>query len=166
VTFAVLPFKGEKYETSYEVQWHTLAGYTPVNKIQWDVDGATRSITSVKARVNQVIGGYVCKYGMKTKYGCGTIADKNYRPVYRPQDPQPRIPFVATFIRVVSENNKNPFVDLGDSGGPWFNGYTAYGINTSGFGVNGVYMAINYVSGLGVSVMVIPYGPTPVAPHP
>ena len=155
-----LVYKGEKYEGPYEVQWHTLAGYTPVNKIQWSQSGATRYITSIKARNNQVIGAYVCKYGIESKYGCGNIADKNYLLVYGHQYPQPKTPFTNTFIRVSSSTN--PFLKLGDSGGPWYNGYTAYGITSTGFGSNGVYMAINYISGLGLSVLTIPYGPTPV----
>ena len=158
-----LTFKGESYGGPYEVQWHTFAGYTPVNKIRWNLNGATRYINSVKARVNQVVGGYVCKYGKVGGYGCGTIADKNYLLSYG--DPwKPKIPFTATFIRVTG--SYSPFIPGGDSGGPWFNGYTAYGITSSGFNVNGVYMAINYISALGVSVMVTPYGPTPVAPRP
>jgi len=51
--------------------------------------------------------------------------------------------------------------DSGDSGGPWFDGNTAYGTmrakitpGTNGVGTDAVYMAVNYVeSGLGVTVM-------------
>lgn len=155
-----LTFLGEKYGGPYEFQWHRLAGYTPVNNIQWSASGATRYITGAKARNYQVIGAYVCKYGLTTKYGCGNIADKNYLLDYL--DPwKPQIPFTATFIRVSS--NTNPFTKPGDSGGPWYNGYTAYGVHSTGFGYNAVYMAIDYISALDLSVLNVPYrAPTPI----
>lgn len=150
-----LIFKGEKYGGNYEVQWHTLAGYTPVNKIQWwKGSSSTRVITAATGRSNQAINAYVCKYGITTYYSCGFIADKNYLLTY-PDQWKPPVPFTATFIRVTS-GNTNPLATEGDSGGPWYIGNTAYGITLSGFNTNAVYMAINYVSGLNVSVLTAP----------
>ena len=42
----------------------------------------------------------------------------------------------------------------GDSGAPWFNGYTAHGIHHGGFDSgDGLYMAINYIDILGLTVI-------------
>jgi hypothetical protein len=145
-----LPFQSERIGGSYDIQWHTAPGYTVTNKIQWWSDGSTRDITAKKSRNNQVIGEYVCKYGMTTHYTCGTIVDKNFAPNYI-EDPSP------TFIRVSSTTTD--LVEPGDSGGPWFLLNTAYG-TTSGHiepGNDAIYMAVNYIeSGLGVSVMTSP----------
>ena len=62
--------------------------------------------------------------------------------------------FSATFIRVHNEDGDD-LADGGDSGGPWFRGNTAYGIMRSQApeGADGVYMAINYISDLDISVL-------------
>lgn len=147
-----LTFKSEKYTGSYDIQWHTASGYTVVNKIRWWSDGSTRTITATKSRSSQVIGGYVCKYGMTTNYTCGYISDKNYQPSYVPSAS-------ATFIRVDNTAGYGDLSSGGDSGGPWFLNNTAYGTHSGSPGSDpndAIYMAINYVSGISVSVMTAP----------
>jgi len=148
-----LTFKSEMYTGSYDIQWHTASGYTVTNKIQWWSDGSTRDITATKSRSNQVIGGYVCKYGMTSHYTCGYISDKNYKPSYVPNA-------IATFIRVDNTAGYNDLSSAGDSGGPWFLTNTAYGTHSGSPGADSndaIYMAVNYLeSGLGVSVMTSP----------
>lgn len=106
-----------------------------------------------------MIGDFVCKYGITTGYTCGYISSKNYLGIglYPPA--------YYTFIRV---NNTGGFSDLssgGDSGGPWFFSSTALGIHHGAPGDDpndAVYMAINYVDGLGVSVVLNPvFGDVP-----
>jgi len=147
-----LPFQSEKYQGSYDIQWHTAPGYTVTNKIRTSSGGSTRDITATKSRSSQTIGGYVCKYGKTTHYTCGRISDKNYKPSYVPNAE-------STFIRVASTEGFGDLSEPGDSGGPWFLSNTAYGTMSGQIepGDDAIYMAVNYVeSGLGVSVMTSP----------
>lgn len=143
-----LTFRAELYTGEYDVQWHTGSGltYRP-----WAYDGLYdtqtpqfRIITGTRSRTNQALDEYVCKYGKTTGYTCGYIKDKNYRS----SSPSNA---TATYIRV-----SNPGVNLsegGDSGGPWYRGSIAYGIHHTGIGDDATYMAINYISGLGLTVL-------------
>lgn len=143
-----LTFKSEKQTGAYDIQWHTASGYTVKNKIKWSSSGATRDITATKSRTNQVVGGYVCKYGKTSNYTCGYISDKNFS--YQSS---------ATYIRVDNTASYPNLSDVGDSGGPWFLTGDAYGTHVGEPGADpgdAVYMAINYVSGIGVSVMTAP----------
>ncbi len=147
-----LPFQSQAYGTSYDIQWHTAPDFTVTNKIKWWSDGSTRDITATKSRSNQSVGMYVAKYGKTSGYTAGYISSKTYQPTSIPDA-------TATFIRV---DNTGDFEDLssaGDSGGPWFNLSTAYGSHSgspAGDSNDAFYMAINYVSGIGVSVMTSP----------
>ena len=146
-----LTFESEKWTGSYDIQWHTTPEYTVTNKIQWWSDGTTRDITATKSRSSQVIGGYVCKYGKTSHYTCGYISDKNYNPGGANNQ--------ATFIRVNNTAGYDDLSSAGDSGGPWFLTGTAYGTH-KGYAAadpnDAVYMAVDYVSGIGVSVMTSP----------
>jgi hypothetical protein len=122
------------------------------NKIRVSSSGSTRDITSTQHRNNQVIGGYVCKYGRSTGYTCGYISDKNVCPSWVPA-------CGATFVRVDNTAGYGDLSSTGDSGSPWFIVNTAYGTHSgapSDDPNDAVYMAVNYVGGLGVSVMTSP----------
>ena len=138
-----LVFKGAVYGGSYDFQWHTAPGYTVKN---WVAGGGAvvYGIYSTKHRDNQALSSWVCKYGKTSGYTCGYIIDKNYMPTTLDASWSP------TFIRVHRDG-----IDLssgGDSGGPWFRSGAAYGIHKSGIGDDAVYMAINYISYLGLTV--------------
>ncbi len=148
-----LTFQSEKWTGSYDTQWHTASGYTVTNKIQWDSDGSTRDITATISRSNQVVGGYVCKYGKTTAYTCGYISSKDFNPQTQENN-------AATFIRVDNTAGYNDLSSAGDSGGPWFLLGNAYGTHKGAPGDDpndAIYMAVDYVeSGLGVSIMTSP----------
>ncbi|MBI5838635.1 MAG: S-layer homology domain-containing protein, partial [Chloroflexi bacterium] len=136
---------------SYDVGFHTTPGFTVTNQFK---AGNTdiRRVTAIKPRDNQAVGAYVCKYGVTTGYTCGHISSKT---VYGNVNP----PLAATFIRVDNTGGYNDLSSGGDSGGPWFLGTTAYGIHHASSGIDpndAIYMAINYVGGLGVSVVLAP----------
>jgi hypothetical protein len=141
-----LQFQAEDQQGNQDFQWHTTPGFTVTNQFNSGV--GIRRVTATRSRANQSVGNYVCKNGKTTGYTCGNITTLNYAPSYV-TDAQ------ATFIRVSSRDN----VDLsqgGDSGGPWFNSGTAYGIHSGGIGNDSLYMAIDYISSLGVSVLTSP----------
>jgi len=143
-----LPSQGAVEGGSYDFPWHTAPGFTVIN---WAFDGQPggttpyyRIITATEHRDNQVLNSFVCKYGMASAYTCGFIIDKNYKPTTSGS-------WLATFIRIHRDG-----VDLssaGDSGAPWFLGNTAYGVHESGIGDDSVYMAVNYVSYLGLTIL-------------
>lgn len=134
--------------TYYDIQWHTPpVGYSVTNEIQYNTD-LYRQITATLSRGDQSIGMYVAKYGKTTGRTAGHISSKTYQPRGNS----------ATFIRV---NNTwgNDLSQSGDSGGPWYDGNTAYGshVTSASDDTNdAVYMAINYVSGIYVTVLTSP----------
>lgn len=147
-----LPYQGELFRDSFDVQWHTAPGFTVRNKIRWSSDGLTRDITSKLERDQQMLNTYVCKYGRTTFYTCGNISSKDYCPTYVPSCD-------ATFIRVNNNAGYSNLSSGGDSGGPWFILNTAYGIHSGEPGPDpgdALYMAQNYVGGLGVTVIINP----------
>ncbi len=145
-----LPFQSESFGGSYDVQWHTAPAFFVTNRVYDGINDSTtpyyRYITATKSRANQTINEYVCKYGVTTYYTCGYITSKTYQPSSVPNA-------TATFIHV--ENPPNRIAYYGDSGGPWFSGSTAYGVLHGGNPSVGdaIYMAIDYISTLGVSVL-------------
>ena len=140
-----LDFVYELEGTYYDIQWHTTDDFTVTNEIQYNT-GYYREITATLSRDNQSVGMYVAKYGKTTYRTAGHIFSKNYDPGYG---------FNATFIRVNNTYGNN-LSSSGDSGGPWYDGNTAYGSHMGSPASDdddAVYMAINYVSGVGVSVL-------------
>jgi hypothetical protein len=87
---------------------------------------------------------------MTTGKTCGNISNKNHKSGYISN---PRARFV-----VVHNRNNRDISENGDSGGPWYNGYKAYGIHSGAapYGnrgyIDGIYMPINYVRDLGLWV--------------
>ncbi|XSG73496.1 S1 family peptidase [Herpetosiphon llansteffanensis] len=147
-----LTYKNGIYSYSHDVQWHTAVGNTIKNQIRYKLDGTRRNITATKSRVSQSVGTVVCKYGQTTAYTCGTISSKNYAPSYVANAN-------ATFIRVNNDAGYTNLTAGGDSGGPWFVNGTAYGIQSGDVGADpndSIYMAVNYLSGMNVSVMTAP----------
>ena len=137
-----LTFRGEAYRDSFDVQWHTSPGDTVTN--QFDSGTGIRNCTGTRSRSAQSVGDFVCKNGRTTGYTCGTIQSTRFAPSYVPS-------VDATFVFV--DGGSTNLSSGGDSGGPWFNGSTAFGIHSGGAGNDSVYMPINYVSGIGVSVL-------------
>ncbi|WP_394751711.1 S1 family peptidase [Crenothrix sp.] len=150
----VFPYKAGSITGPYDIQWHTTPGYTPTNIIKVSNAGEIRIIIAAKPSSAQLIGELVCKYGVSTGYTCGYITTKTFIPANH----------TATFIRVDSSPPLSgyPVKNLsnsGDSGGPWFREGIAYGSHVGqppDDGNDAYYMPINYVSGIGVSVLTIP----------
>lgn len=140
------------YYGSWDCQWHICPGLTVQNKVKYSSAGYTISILATKSRDAQNIGDVVSKYGMTTGYTVGQITSKTAVldvPLTSP-----------TWIEVSNTYGYPKMAERGDSGGPWFTftGGTAYGI-TSSVSTDrqkAYYMAVNYLSNIGVSVMTSP----------
>jgi streptogrisin C len=127
-----LTFKAERYEQSFDVQWHSKTNTNFPAKI-YRGQGVYGAISGKKARWNQPIGATVCKRGITTDRTCGTIATKDYAPSYIPN-------VEPTFITATYGSAG------GDSGGPVFVGEEAWGTHSGGAANgNAIYMASNYI---------------------
>jgi hypothetical protein len=145
-----LPWQNELRTGSYDVEWHTCPGLTVVNKFQYWENGSTLDVTATQTRSFQLIGETVSKYGNSTHYTAGIISAK---------DAYVSVPnCLPTWIKIYNAFGYSDLSAPGDSGGPWFRGNTAYGIHQGGDPDNNYayYMAVNYITGLGVSVMTSP----------
>jgi len=157
----LLPFRREKKGGDYDVQWHSACDLLQVTN-QFESGYGLRSVVGTRSRNSQAVGTYVCKWGKTTHRTCGWIESKDFDP----DGWTDFNPFDGTAIRV--DGHGANLVDPGDSGGPWFVEDVAYGITlgytygstliTSAFGYifndkDAVYMAVNYISGVGVSVL-------------
>jgi hypothetical protein len=139
----VLPIQASAYGGSRDVLWATVPGFTAQNLMY---DGTqTRYVLGTKGRSQQTNGEYVCKYGVTTDYNCGYIDSKDFRRQKAGQS------WSSTWILV--DKPGEHLVRPGDSGGPWFSGNTAYGITVAEVGDKALYMAINYIDILDVSVL-------------
>ncbi|MCY4417911.1 MAG: S1 family peptidase [Chloroflexi bacterium] len=146
-----IPHQEGTFQKSHDVQWHTAPDFTVKNKIK--VGTNTRSITSTRSRNSQSVGNYVCKYGKTTGYTCGNIVDKNFQFTDERSDCDDpgNCQWKATWIKVHKDGVN--LSEGGDSGGPWFSKYTAYGTHSRSLGDDAFYMAINYVDAIDITVL-------------
>ena len=140
-----MPFQKQHYGGVHDVQWHK----SPKREDRAYFRAGSNwynPVLRTRGREYQRKGRYVCKWGKTTGRTCGHVAGKEF---------DPGRGFDNRFIRVHNRNGKN-LSSGGDSGGPWFDGNTAYGIH-GGYTGNGkrdsYFMAINFVSDswLGIS---------------
>ncbi|HRC84383.1 MAG TPA: S1 family peptidase [Thermoanaerobaculia bacterium] len=151
--FTNFTYRTQIYSGSHDVQWHSAGcGVTFLN--QFDSGTGIRNVTGSLGRGNQAVGAWVCKNGRTTGATCGSIGSKSYCPSYVPSGN-------STFICVNPGNV--PLSQPGDSGGPWFSGNTAYGVHSggNGSGTLAIYMAIDYLSNLGLTVLNYDAGTNP-----
>lgn len=146
-----LPYFYGRCWAYFDVQWHTAPDFTVTNKVKYSSNSTFRVI-STKSRSQQSIGAWVAKYGRVTGFTAGLISSKTVRPSHVPSA-------TATFIRVDNSAGYGDLCEPGDSGAPWFYWGEAWGI-MSGYPTedpnDAIYMAIDYVSGIGVSVLLEP----------
>ncbi|MGI5286131.1 S1 family peptidase [Nonomuraea polychroma] len=148
-------YRAQARTSTADVQWHTATGNTASPTFHASSTSSTRTLTGRVLRTSQS-GDYVCHRGKTTGYSCGTVASISYRPTW--DNACPGTTCSATWIRVTGSSLA---CYPGDSGGPWFNASSAYGIykgqSSSGTGQGqcrfAVYMAINYISSINVSLM-------------
>lgn len=146
-----LPFVSGMEAQYQDVQWNSGCGrVTVTNQFQSGI--GMRSVIATRSRTYQAAGQYVCKYGKTTGRSCGFIDTKHF---------DPGAGFEGTFVRV-NDSNNGP----GDSGGPWYDEDIALGIHKARVTSDGdaVYMPINYISALNVSVLTYNPGACTVPP--
>ncbi|MCY7400042.1 MAG: S1 family peptidase [Nocardioides sp.] len=131
---------------NHDVQWHGKSSSTSVENYAYD--GLAGGSTPYYRVINEQAGfsehyedRFLCKYGRTQGYDCGLILSVNYCPSY-----------VTNCTPNLIEIDLN--VDPGDSGGPVMEGAQGFGL-VSGFTAvdHGIYMRINYISTLGLSIL-------------
>lgn len=156
---ATLTYQGQQLGNDLDYEWRTSSGNTFSNTIFYGTSyasGSTQPVTSVvDPRAYQPGTLTVCKMGARTFYTCGTLMDPNFA-VYNST-----FGINGAYCRV-QNNSAGLMADEGDSGGPVFGGgITAYGIvegRISGgtYIDQMVFMPIQKISGLGLSVLTTP----------
>lgn len=145
-----LPWQYERWDTRYDIQWHTAPGLNIRNLVY---DGSSNRYIYSWVSSSHPVGGWVCKYGRTTGYNCGQIKSNTHKPwLCDIRD------VTASWVRV--HRNGVILGDYGDSGGPVMLGNTAYGsISCKGvFRSNDIiYMPIDRVSILGGGMNVLTY---------
>lgn len=147
-------FQSEIRDANQDVQWHTTS-HTEYPHFYASSTSSYRTVTGLKNRSDQAAGNYVCHRGKTSGYSCGNIQSTSYKPTYT--NACNGVTCSSVWIRVTGASLA---CAGGDSGGPWFNSTTAYGTHkagsSSGTGQGdcseAIYMAINYITGLGVSL--------------
>jgi hypothetical protein len=157
-TSYAITFVSESLDADADVQWHTTS-HDEYPEFYADLTTTARVLTGRRLRSSTAVGNTVCHRGMTTGYSCGSVASTTHQPAY--SGACGTVTCSALFIRV---EGASLLCDLGDSGGPFFNGQTAFGIHKSvsstGPGAGqcsyAVYMSTDYISDLGVTLV---YGP-------
>ncbi len=101
-----------------DAQWHTTGSLSALPQFKCG-SACLRPVQSLKSYNATVVGQSVCKYGVTSGYTCGTVEMKTYQPSWITN---------ANPVFVLVVNCGADIVDGGDSGGPVFYNYTAYGI--------------------------------------
>lgn len=144
----------EKVGDNQDVQWYKTPNMDDKKQIRYADWGGTRPVDSRTGRDDMYVGQNVCKYGQASGDGCGQIKGRSFDPDDIMDGPDK---YSDTFIRM-----ENVDTMKGDSGGPWYSGYSAFGIHTGSSFANwdmGIpaypyFMAQNYTAALGLVVRV------------
>ncbi|MCA1783760.1 MAG: S1 family peptidase [Intrasporangiaceae bacterium] len=128
-----------------DFQWHTTT-HNHYDDFYWDW-GSRRDVQSVQSASNIALGDIVCRFGRTTGSHCDGVYATNVSKTSNGY----------TYGRLVALGSRQ--ADTGDSGGPWFNGATAWGLHQGSANVNGaardVFSKADYIDealGLGLSV--------------
>lgn len=153
-TSYTMTYQSEINDADQDVQWHTTA-QTEHPEFYADLTTTARILTGRRLRSSTAAGNTTCHRGRTSAYSCGSVASTTYQPTSYTCGTQT---CAATWISVTGSSLA---CAPGDSGGPWFNGQTAFGTHAAG-GSSGsgpgqcsvaIYMSTDYLSGLGVSLL-------------
>lgn len=165
-----MPRVAEWYSGARDLQWHRSPNllFKPWARDNEPSSGGTtfyREIYAVANRVDQPLNGFFCKYGATTQHTCGTLVSKTFNPADRVYNDLRNNS--STFMRL-NRSGSNIITKPGDSGGPVYTGHKALGLTKGGWypGLPSgcptdycgdmIYMAINYVTDIGLRIFIAP----------
>jgi len=130
-----LPFMASAEGGNYDVQWHLAPAFW-IRNIAWD-GTYQRYINSYTPYDDQDLGEWVCGYGNTTEDGCGEITSKTRNGNY-----------------IVVHSDTEDLAEPGDSGGPWFQYNSAFGLMAGDIepGNDGYYMTVDKMDILDLDV--------------
>lgn len=114
-------FQAQRRNAVSDIQWSTTSP-APQPRFHADQVSTYRVVTGSVGRTD-MDGDYVCHNGRTSWYSCGTVVSITYRPTYDGACPGT---CDAVWPKVEGASLK---CGGGDSGGPWFNSTSAYGIH-------------------------------------
>jgi len=118
-TGATLDFQAQRLGGDYDYEWRTSGGNTFTNQIWYGAYMTVTQVYDVEAYQPNTLT--VCKYGARTGYTCGLVENP------REYVSDPNYGIDGYYARV-KNNATGPMADEGDSGGPVFGNYTAFGL--------------------------------------
>ena len=123
--------KGNNYAATHQdTVWGDDGDSSWYTTSQWESDNfhisttRTRDVTGYESRANMQ-GDYVCHFGVASGFSCGTVVSTNFDPSYDVCGW-----WLGCDNRWVKVEGPTLKSCGGDSGGPWFNGRIAYGIQS------------------------------------
>lgn len=124
-----------------DAQWWHLPNHTYPNRIIISKNGNTTSITSITTRGDMRIGEVICGYGKAMKAKCAQITDK-----HASGDADGQNQYSNNFVEVSKPSGG--LCRDGDSGGPWYDRHSAFGMTHSSndAGTTCTFMAVQYLS--------------------
>lgn len=149
-------FQDQVRDSMHDLQWHATP-HDEYPKFQGPT-GVLRAVTGQEYRYEQSVGDFVCHRGLTAKYSCGTITSKTYQPLYEGACGSETCDH---YFFTVGGTNLGCWP--GDSGGPWFNSTTAYGLymgqSSQGPGYGecnfAIYMAISLINGYPANISLL-----------
>jgi hypothetical protein len=116
-------FVAERFKFESDAQWHRVVNPHTVDNVFRANTYDFKKTSKYIIRRKNMIGRYVCHYGISSGHSCGRVTSVFYKPgnyyAYKAQK----------YVKVEGSNLRQC---SGDSGGPWFKGNRAYGINSGG----------------------------------
>ena len=126
-----LVLQGNNYAATHQdTVWGDDGDSSWYTTSEWESDNfyisttQTRDVTGYEARANMQ-GDFVCRFGVASGFSCGVVVSTNYDPSYDVCGWW--LGCDNRWVKVESSTLKSCG---GDSGGPWFQGRTAYGVHS------------------------------------
>jgi hypothetical protein len=144
-----ITFSSEIFAGNYDLQYGPVRTLIPRNQMR--VSSTTlRLVKSRTTKSGQAINSYICKYGKTTGQTCGYLVSKSFKPSY--------VPSAAPGFNQVAPQGGPDMVNGGDSGGPVYKSFSAWGIVSGEYGLpwcvcDLIYDPIPYAEGNGLEPM-------------
>lgn len=144
-----ITYSSSIFAGNYDLKYGNVKTLTPKN---WMRVSSTvlRSVTSRTTKSGQTINSYICKYGRSTGQTCGYLVSRAFTPSY--------VPNASNGFHQVAPQGGPDMVNGGDSGGPVYRNYSAWGIVSGEYGLpwcvcDLIYSPIPYAEGNGLESM-------------
>ncbi|QWN07018.1 S1 family peptidase [Xanthomonas citri] len=121
---AILDFKKEMYDAGHDLQWHSypVVGYTASSSITGSTVYST-GLQAIQSSGTASVGTRLCHRGVNTGFSCGVVSTTSY--TFPTKSCNDQYCDSTAYMAMVGDELA---CFGGDSGGPVWSGFTAYGI--------------------------------------